>query len=1196
MGNNNLKPLHRRLCRIYALLLCLFIATAPLLAQNITLTIERASIKTILREIQTQTTYKFVYNDALVEMEKITSLSVKASPLENVLQQLLKNNGIAYEIKENQIILFPERQAPASQTTSQQARISVRGTVVDSNGEAIPGAYVYVKGNKDIGANTDANGAFTLNNINAGAVLTVSFIGFKTAEVAVGGRTQVHIVLTEDAFALEAAVATGYQTLAREKVTGAVATVNASALQERHTINLMQNMEGRVAGLVIQGDNITIRGAGSLSAITTPLLVIDGMPTEGRMEDLNPYDIESFTVLKDAAATAIYGARASNGVIVIGTKRARESGRTSVDVSANITVYQKRNVDYADNFYLTPAQQVDMEADYLKWWFSPESTATDPITTTQNSINRGSAITPINYAYFQLAQGLATQSEIDALLNQLRKNNYAQEYADNALLNRTLQQYNVAVRSMTEKFQSNLVLNFRTDNSGIIHARDNRFTIFYKGEYKMTDWVALEFSVNSVLQDATAGNFNTSTNSSNNPFAAPAYFRLLNNDGSFTSYNHNGYGNDYTPFNDNPALRPMHYNALQELAYNQTKTDRQSSRFHGGLRFNIMEGLTASTQFIYEADRNNEKSYAEAESYIMRLMRNAYTIQNVNATTGAISYTYMIPETGGKLASTNRKGDYWTARGQVDFNRTFLHKHSVNFLAGMEFRQTRNVGTRGILMGYDDQLQVSNTQINFQTLFDLNTTAYFYPGYPVRQYLYSEYISRFMSLITESFHRYASGYANLTYTYNGKYNAFGSFRRDYADVYGLDSKLRGTPLWSVGLSWNINEEDFMHAVTWVNYIKLRGSYGVTGNIYQGVTSRLTASTGTNRITGQPMSSVTTPANPFLTWEKTTTTNIGLDFSLLSNRLRGALDFYNRKGEDVFSRRNLESTYGFTSLAMNMASLYNRGVEVAVTYDWFRPKSRDQFSWSSSLTLAHNKNKVTSVHLQATSGGQLVWPAGSPGLGGQFKEDYPVSALWSVQFAGLNDQGVKTWWADAAKERKTNAQDIDLDAVVYSGQSDPKTTAGFENTLRYKGFSLNIMAVYYAGHVMRFPSVLTPLPVASPTPSGPMPSYLLRAWRPDNTDTDVPGSFQYRATGGTAWPDNYTDIYVVAADFFKIRNIIFGYDVPKPWLSKVGLHNATLRFQIDNPNISYIKNDVGLDPETRGVRTRTSYIFGVNFSF
>ena len=1077
------------------------------------------------------------------------------------------------------------------------------------------------------GTVTSTDGTFTINVPSSESVLQFSFMGYETLELRANVTGRMAVRLRTSAAQLEAVVVTGYQTMARERVTGAVTTVSSAALQERHAVDLLSNMEGRVAGMVIQDGEITIRGAGSLNAITQPLLVIDGMPMEGRLEDLNPYDIESYTVLKDAAATAIYGARASNGVIVISTKRAREMGRTTVDVSTNMTVFQKRNVNYADNFYLTPEQQVNMEADYWKWYFSPSNpinTVANPtagITTTQNAINSGSAITPIRHAYFQNAQGLMSPTDVEALMNQLRKNNFAQEYADHALKNRFLQQYNVAVRSMTDRFQSNLVLNYRGDNSGIIHAGDSRFNIFYRGEYKMTNWMAIEFGVNSVIQNALESNYNINTNRSNDPFFAPAYYRLLNDDGSFTSYNHGAWGNAWTPFNDNPVFRPMHYNALQELAYNQTRTDRQNSRFQGVLKFNIIEGLTADVRMIYEANRTTQRNNIEPESYLLRLMQNTYTQRNITPVFRTVTqvidgvtwsrqelvrtdttYTYLLPQAGGLLASTNRKGDYWTARGQVNYNRIFQNKHAVDVFAGTEFRQTRDLGARGLLFGFDDQLQTSNPNINTQALFDLNNTTFFYPGYGARQFLFTPYIQNGTTgnLIRERFHRYASAYANLTYTYDGKYNAFGSFRRDYADLYGLDNKLRGTPLWSVGLSWNIFQEDFMRSIHQVNYLKLRGSYGVTGNIFQGVTSRMTANTALapNTVSGLPRAEITTPANPYLTWEKTTTTNVGVDFALFTNRLRGALDFYNRKGEDIFSRKNLESTYGFTALAMNMADLYNRGVEVAINYDWFRARSRDQFGWRSSLTLARNYNKVTRSDLQATTGGQLVWPAGTTGLGAQFREGYPVHAMWSAVFAGLDSLGVKTWYADSARLRPGRPSTVDLNAVVYSGQADPKLTAGFENTLRYKGFSLSIMAVYYGGHHMRLPSGLTPMPTGTPALSGPMPSYFLRAWTPTNKDTDAPGVLQHLSSTGasTSWLDNYTDIYVVAADFFKIRNILFGYELPKQWLSKVGINNASLRFQIDNPNISWIKNDIGLDPETMGVRLSTSYIFGLNFSF
>ena len=437
---------------------------------------------------------------------------------------------------------------------------------------------------------------------------------------------------------------------------------------------------------------------------------------------------------------------------------------------------------------------------------------------------------------------------------------------------------------------------------------------------------------------------------------------------------------------------------------------------------------------------------------------------------------------------------------------------------------------------------------------------------------------------------------NVTYTYDNRYNAFASFRKDYADLFGANAKFRGKPLWSVGASWNLNREAFMQDIVWLNNLKLRVSYGGTGNIYQGTTSYMTASTGTtNRYTKQPMAKVESPANPNLKWEKTSTINVGIDFSLFDHRLRGSVDWYNKKGSDIFSQKTLEPTKGFSSMNMNMADMTNNGVEMIVSSDLFRAKKEGGFTWTASLTASYNKNKITKMELQTMRAMELT----SSG----FKEGYPTSALFSYRYAGLNQEGVGErqdelgqpmyWTEDGRKVFSIDIQMEPTGALVYSGQSDPKVTLAMNNSFHYKGFSLNFMMVYYGGHKMRCRQYA---PVWRLNPIYPMADYYLDAWSPTNTDTDVPGigEWCYTATTTSVYLD--TDIFVQPADFLKIRNLTLGYDVPREVVHAIGLNNLQVRFQIDNLPALWKKNKVGIDPETMGIRKQMTYVLGLNFNF
>jgi len=313
--------------------------------------------------------------------------------------------------------------------------------------------------------------------------------------------------------------------------------------------------------------------------------------------------------------------------------------------------------------------------------------------------------------------------------------------------------------------------------------------------------------------------------------------------------------------------------------------------------------------------------------------------------------------------------------------------------------------------------------------------------------------------------------------------------------------------------------------------------------------------------------------------------VGIDFSLLENRLRGSLDWYHKVGKDLFSYKNLAPSSGFTTMFVNMASMKNDGVELQLTYDWYRSANQKGFNWTTTYTASYNKNKITDVENSSTLAYELI---NNPYVVG-----YPQSALWSYVFAGIDNETNKgeTLWYDSDGNVNHNVQSTDASALIYSGQSEPKVIMGLDNTLRYGGFSLSILLAYYGGHVIR---ALAEMETASGSmPISAISSYFLNAWTPNNP-TNTPGIGRYGSTS-IGWEPTYADIAVRPTDFVKIRNIVLGYEVPKEFVRKLHLERVALRFQIDNPKYLWVKNSVHVDPETLGVRNPSAYIFGLNIN-
>ena len=386
-------------------------------AQNVrvTLHLTDADFGEFITRVKQQTRYTFFYNDRVIGGVEPVTVNKDNAPLEEVLREVLSPKGFDFSIEDRTVII---RKAGIS--LQQQQETVVRGTVKDEKGQPLPGVTVLFKGTT-IGVVTDNDGHYDVTlPTGTKPILLFSFIGMQTQEVTYNGQSEINVTMKEEVSEMDEVVVTGYQTINREKVTGSTSKISSKQLEERYTPNILDNLEGRVAGLVTYGDKTMIRGVSSMHAETAPLLVVDGLPIEGKIEDLNPYDIESVTVLKDAAAAAIYGARASNGIIVITTKKAKTAG-TEIDFSGNLTMYEKKNMDYHDNFYMNPEEQVNAESAYWDYYFFRNRDDKNPISSFETSLQQYAAITPIQYAYYQYAKGQLTQGDLNAQLDRIEK-------------------------------------------------------------------------------------------------------------------------------------------------------------------------------------------------------------------------------------------------------------------------------------------------------------------------------------------------------------------------------------------------------------------------------------------------------------------------------------------------------------------------------------------------------------------------------------------------------------------------------------------------------------------------------------------------------------------------------------------------------------------------------------------------------
>ena len=1101
---------------------------------------------------------------------------------------------------------------------------SLVGVVLDENGEPLPGATVRVEGTQT-GAITDVNGNFSFIAGVKNPTLVISYIGMESVTMKVTSKTKyIQVTMKPQENLMEEVVVTGYQNIKRENATGSYQTLTAKDMDKRYTGDITSNLEGKIPGMVTVRtdsqtatgeDAITIRGVGTFNAKRSPLVVVDGLPIEGGLESVNPYDVENITVLKDAAAAAIYGARASNGVIVITTKRAKED-RLSIDFNADLVISEKQ--DYSNYNWASAADIIQLEKNNFNAMLNEDS---DLIQQQLDAMNGGRIYTQSQVMRLLLRnhEGTLSDADLNATLDRLSRNDYRKEWRDAHDRTQITQQYNLGIRVKGNKLSSSIVANYSGGNRGVKKESDDSFSFSYNGDLEVNKWWDLSFGVN-VLNNRSTSHAYTSYNQIN---SFMAYESMYNDDGSLARMEADVYPGESAFSNADYGLKDPTYNLAEEMNYNFNKYRYSNIRAHVKTLFHLpVEGWTASAQFQYEDINSRSQTRYNKESHYMRSLYNLYThttqvtewvddpnfdwdaafsdpntdwfdphLGQMEVTNTLVNHA--VPD-GDLLQTANTSSQFYTFRAQTQYAHEF-GKHAVDVLAGFEYRQTHTKTDDNLLYGYSHQTQ-TNQNLQTDWAFLNNPTV----GVLGSNYTPSGAPTDFDT--SDVLHRYYSYYFTANYVYNGLYSLFASYRVDNTDLFGTDPKFRRRPLWSVGASWNIQNEEFMKPYTWVNALKLRASYGLTGNIDSGATSYLTARLGTNPYNGGLVGYLDTPPNDQLRWEKTQTWNVGVDFAFWGYRLNGSVDFYRKIGSDLLTTTDLDPTTGWTSLTINNGEMDNTGIELQLDGRILPARKREDVGINLGFNIAYNKNKVTKVMHQPASGAEY--------LRASLHEGYPLNSLFSIDYAGLieKDGTYFVGWKDKEGEVHTESYtsgSFTIDDAVFSGTYTPTISGAITPEITWNGFSLSAMFNFYGGHYMRTGNDVWATNIGDSSGYkatfgvGGIPKDYLRYW---NGDPDVPANGYMTIHYSNMDGGIYRDTNVEHAGYMKLRNIVLGYDFSKRVCRAIGLNDLRLRFQMNNV-CTWARNSRGLDPEAVNLRTGTtlntvprSYTMSLYFNF
>ncbi|MCK0131638.1 SusC/RagA family TonB-linked outer membrane protein [Flavobacteriaceae bacterium F08102] len=1142
------------------------------------------SINEVFQLIKKQTDYSFIYQEDLFANSPKVTLKKGTVKISKLLNSILSQ--AQYNVTFNDEFTIVVTQKISTNPTDNQQRI--KGKVVDNNGSPLPGVTVLIKGTST-GVETDFQGRFELA-AKIGDVLSFSYVGFVTQTVKVVNTDAISIALKEDISALQEVVlvSTGYQRIEKDQMTGAVSGVTEKQYKQRESVSgdFLESLEGKIPGLVYnpQTGELTIRGVSTFDAVKKPLIVLDGFPTEIDLRTINPNDIVSVNVLRDAAAASIYGVRASNGVIVVETKRGK-SGKPVFNFRSTYAFQNKPDfgyLNYADAQEVVELQRAEFEiAQPNSFLFLLGIYETNPVQQIMFGETESWASFP-----------LLTSEEVDAQLAALGSYDNQKDYERLFYQHRETRNINFDMSGGSDKSTYILGLNFINETPVEQRSEIKQVSLNIANTFKISDRFSLD----------TKGTYTYSSNQSGNiPLLSDffPYERLVDDDGVALPVKLNPQ-KDFFSVNDadNAAyqaqgLPDLAYYPYRELHSNTNTTKGSSVRFQARLNTKITDWLNMDIGGSYE-DQNQIIDQLQLEdSYAIRTLLAASATQDPS--TGQAMFTNL--PAGDVLRKTNQKLTNYTVRGQLNLARKFEDgKHDFSGILGVEQRRTSVVGNLTSYFGYDGETLITKP-INLGVLNARPRSPFSGFSFPNLRFNSTDYFNQ-----TETDRRFQSYYGQGTYIFNEKYIATGSFRIDKSNLFGADPKYKNKPLWSAGVSWRMDKEDFISSMGWINQLQLRAATGFNGNIPSSNNGAfLILQSGLNTTLNTPLeyNDVLTPENQSLRWETTNNYNVGLDYGMFNRRISGSIDWYLKKTTDVFGQFDADPTTGFNNYNANTASIENRGFEVLFNS---LNISKANFQWNSQITASFNKNEVLAVKASEYTNSEGV-VSNSNAVKGK-----PIGAMYSYNYGGLNELGQPFVYDKEGNENVLafygNQQvDVELEDLIYNGTTTPKYVLGLNNQVTVGNFDLSVLFMYYGGHVMR---------VEQPDPNGvsfyannPLKgaSNFWRAPGDENTtiipgfapgSSVAPGYYQSYARYGYT----YANRFVRKADHIRLRDVVLTYHL-KPLDKHLGLRNSQLRFQAQNVfKYTFSGNDIdpnAINPNT-GVRTlETQPLFSLTFS-
>ena len=1045
---------------------------------------------------------------------------------------------------------------------------TVKGKIVSAeNNLPIEGVTISGK-NNEIKVTSGAEGEFSIAFRTLPDTLIISHVSYQSRQIAITAKSPAFLLIRlnkseKELAEVKVVLNTGYQQISKERATGSFTQISNGLYNQQVGTDALSRLTYITNGLtafperVGGGSGFIIRGLSTLTmTITKPLIILDNFPYEGDINNINPNDVENVTVLKDAAASSIWGARAGNGVIVITTKKGRLNERIHVEVNSNITIADKPDLFYDKN--ISSGDMIDLQ----EFLFSQGYQFSD------TSDSRHPAFPAVYEILFKQQNGqitaAAAKSQIDALRNIDSRNQYEQ-YVYQRMVN---QQYSVNVHGGSDNLA--WILSAGADrNLNELAAGYDRFNIRSDNTYKPARNLEISTALYYTQSKTRAGRqaFGVMPGST----VLQPYTQIADSKGNPLPVT-NQYRQGYIDTAGAGKLLDWNYYPLDDYKHVHNTTSLEDLNAVLGINYKIFGFLNLNVKYRYEKQSSENHILYDQQSFYARDLINGFS--QIDENSGKI--TYVIPK-GGILDLADNSITAQNLRGQINFDKSW-GPHNVTILGGSEISETIAHGNSYRLYGYDD---------NILTFANVDYTR-FYPNFATGN---SNSIASNLSL-SKTNTRFASFFANAAYAYKNKYVFSISGRRDASNLFGVSINDKWKPLWSSGLSWNISSEPF-YKFSLIPYLKARITYGRQGNIDPSKVAITTfAYTGVNPYIFTPYGRIQNFSNPDLKWEQVGMLNIGLDFRTKNSRISGSIEFYEKQMDDLYGPSAIDVTTGLggTSITKNVGAMKGNGVDIALNSVNINRGIR----WTTSFIFNTHKDRVTQL-LDSSYFGSSSVGGGFLGLKG-----YPPFAYLAYRWGGLdpstgdpqgfiNNQISKDYYG-------ITGTGTTISDVKNIGSLLPTIFGSIGNTVSWKGISITAQLTYKFGYFFRRESTSYSNLVYNY--SGGYSDYAQRWQKPgDEKTTNIP-SFIFPSNTARDIFYHGSEVLATKGDHIRLQYVNINYDLNKDHLNKLPFDDIQLYIVLNNLGILWRANPYGLDPDysNTSIPPSKSIAFGAKISF